>query len=120
FLCYEDMTQDLPETVRRIAQFIGCTLDDELLNLIVRQASVEFMHAHQRQFDDHLIQEARNAACGLPPGGESSKVRKGNVGEHVHELPPEIIDELGRIWRNEVAARISFPSYAALRATVPR
>lgn len=119
FLCYENMTQDLPGTVRRIAQFIGCALDDELLNRVVRQSSIEFMRAHKRQFDDHLIQEARNAVCGLPPGGESSKVRKGNVGEHVRELPSDIINELDRIWRDEIEARIGFPSYAALRATIP-
>lgn len=118
FLCYEDMKQDLPGTVRRIAVFIGCTLDDELLNIVVRQSSVEFMRTHKRQFDDHLIREARDALCGLPTGGDSSKVRTGNVGDHAQELSPELSAELDQRWQTEIAMPLGFPSYAALRAAL--
>ncbi|MBI3249345.1 MAG: sulfotransferase domain-containing protein [Deltaproteobacteria bacterium] len=120
FLCYEDMKQDLPGTVQRIAAFIGCALDDELFDLVVRQSSIEFMSAHKRQFDDHLIREARDTLCGLPPGGDSSKVRTGNVGDHTRELSAEIIAELDRIWREEIEVPLGFPSYAALRAALGR
>jgi hypothetical protein len=120
FLCYEDMKQDLPGTVRRIAAFIGCPLDNELMNLVVHQSSIEFMSAHKRQFDDHLIRQARDAVCGLPPGGESSKVRTGNVGDHAHELSADLIAELDQIWREEIEPQTGFPSYAALRAALPR
>ncbi len=120
FLCYEDMKQDLALTVRRIAAFISCTLDDELLDIVVRQSSIEFMRIHQRQFDDHLIRAARDAICGLPPGGESTKVRTGNVGDHTRELPQDIIVELDRIWREEIEATLGFASYSALRAALSR
>ncbi len=120
FLCYEDMKNDLPLTVRRIAAFIGCALDDELLALVVRQSSIEFMRTHQQHFDDHLIREARDALCGLPPGGDSSKVRTGNVGDHARELPPEISAECDRLWREEIEAPLGFPSYEALRAALSR
>ena len=120
FLCYEDMKQDLPLTVQRIAAFIGCALDDELLDLVVRQSSIEFMRVHQRQFDDHLIREARDTVCGLPLGGDSSKVRTGNVGDHTRELPQEIIAALECCWHEEIAIPLGFPSYAALRAALSR
>lgn len=120
FLCYEDMKQDLPRTVRRIAAFIGCALDNELLDIVGHQSSLDFMSVHKRQFDDHLIREARDTLCGLPPGGDSAKVRTGNVGDHTRELSAEIIAELDRIWREEIEVPLGFPSYAALRAALGR
>jgi hypothetical protein len=120
FLCYEDMKQDLPRAVRRVAAFVGCALDDELLDIVLRQSSLEFMSAHKRQFDDHLIRELRDAVCGLPPGGDSSKVRTGNVGDHSRELSSEIIEELDRRWQEEMEATLGFPSYVALRTALDR
>jgi hypothetical protein len=118
FLCYENMKQDLLDTVQRIAAFIGCQLDDELLDIVIRQSSLGFMQAHQRQFDDHLIREARDAVCGLPPGGDSAKVRTGNVGDHARELSPEVSAECDRIWQEEIEATLGFASYADLRAAL--
>ena len=86
-LSYEAALADVPGTVRRVAGFIGCPLDGGLLDIVVRQSSIEFMKAHGSQFDDHVVRAARNAANGLPPGGSSSKVRGGRVGDHVDELP---------------------------------
>src|SRR5438034_5630833 len=57
------------------------------------------------KFDDHLVREARNAARGLPPGGDSSKVRSGRVGDHFFELPEEVSEQLDAIWREEIEAR---------------
>lgn len=118
FLCYEDMKQDLPGTVQRIAAFIGCELDQALFDIVVRQSSVDFMREYKHQFDDNLLREARDEVCGLPPGGDSSKVRVGNVGDHVQELSHDIVDELDVIWREEIGARLGFTSYATLRATL--
>ncbi|MGE0822879.1 MAG: sulfotransferase domain-containing protein [Candidatus Binatia bacterium] len=118
FLCYEDMKQDLRHTVQRIAAFVGCGFDNQLLDIVVRQSSLEFMRAHQRQFDDHVIREARDSVCGLPPGGDSSKVRTGNVGDHTRELPDDAIAELDQRWREEITGPLGFPSYAALRTAL--
>ena len=116
-LCFEDMKVDLPSTVRAIAPFIGVDLDDELLELVVRQSSLEFMKAHQRQFDDHLVAEIRGPACGIPPG-DSSKVRNGQVGDHRYELPPQISQEMDDIWAELIGSRFGFESYEALRAAL--
>lgn len=118
--CYEDMQADLRPTIRRIARFIDCEFDEDLLDIVVRQSSVEFMRAHRRQFDDHLVREARNASRGIPPGGESSKVRTGRVGDHWLELPEEVSQELDAIWREEIEAKFGLSSYRALRAQLAR
>ena len=53
FVCFEDMKADLPGAVRRIAAFIGCPLDAELLEVVVHQSSIGFMQRHPSRFDDH-------------------------------------------------------------------
>lgn len=114
-LCYEDMHRDLPQTVRRIAEFIGCPADEQLLGIVLRQSSIEFMRAHQRQFDDHLVRNARDEVAGLPPGGDSAKVRKGGVGDHRTELPADIRRELEQLWQAEITPLFGFPDYQAMR-----
>jgi hypothetical protein len=113
-LCYEDMKADLPRAVQRIAGFIGLTLDEELLEIAVRQSSIEFMNQHRAKFDDHLVRQARNFSRGIPPGGESAKVRGGRVGDHAFELSKRTREELDAIWREEMQPN-GLPSYDAIR-----
>jgi hypothetical protein len=113
-LCFEDMQADLPQAVRTIAAFIGIELDDELLEIVVRQSSLAFMVAHKEHFDDHFVNNARSPVMGIPPGGDSSKVNDGS-GRPRQALPAEIVEELERIWQEEIEAKFALPSYAALR-----
>jgi hypothetical protein len=117
---FEDMKRDLASIVSRVAQFIGVPLDDDLLALVVRQSSIEFMREHGRHFDDHLIHLARNQACGLPADAATSKVRSGRVGDHEAVLPSEISDEFDANWQREIAAEFGFDSYDALRDQLAR
>jgi hypothetical protein len=114
-LCYEDMCEDLPGTVRRVADFIGVALDQRLLEVVVQHASFAFMRAHARQFDDHLLREARDGACGIPPGGGAGKVRKGGAGAHRAELSAALRERIDAVWRAEFAPAFGIGSYAALR-----
>jgi hypothetical protein len=116
-LTYESMKADLPATVRHVAQFIDHCSDQELLQIVVRQSSIEFMLAHGKKFDDHLLR-AHNAARHLPPGGESSKVRTGRVGDHLCELSQKVCGEIDALWRLEMEPRFGLPSYEALRAEI--
>ena len=117
-LCYEIMTQDLPGTVRTVAQFIGVPLDDELLDIVIRQSSLNFMLAHKDRFDDHLIRTLSEQKAGLPPGSDSAKVRKGEVGSHRYELPQTLSEAMDQIWREEIEAKLGFPTYQALCAAI--
>lgn len=113
-LSYEQMNRDLASTVRRIAAFVGIAVDDELLDIVLRQSSLEFMLAHKNRFDDRLMREHSERVAGLPSGSDSAKVRKGKVGEHATELPADISAELDRVWREEIEPKFGFASYAAL------
>ena len=112
-LTFEDMKEDLPPIVRRVARFIGIVLDNELLELVVRQASLDFMLAHKDRFDDRLMRERSEIACELPPGSDSAKVRKGEVG--TDELPEDVSHEMDEIWTEEIESSLGLRSYAAAR-----
>lgn len=119
-LSYEAMQRDLPQAVRRIADFIGCPMDDALLEIVLRHSSIDFMRAHATKFDDHVVRNARNAANGLPAGGVSAKVRGGRVGDHVLELPLDVRQTLDAIWREEIGARFGVSSYDTMSAILER
>ena len=95
-LAYEEMKADLPATVRRVAEFIGIPLDEELLEIVVRQPSLEFMTEHKSKFDDLLDRERSERVIGLPPGSDSAKVREGAVGSRRVELSPKVQGGAGR------------------------
>lgn len=114
-LSFEEMRINLPQTVATVAGFIGIKLDNELFEVVVRQSSIEFMKANKEKFNDRLMRELSEKQSGLPPGGDSSKVREGRVGDHKRELSQEIIDELDAIWQKEIAERFGLATYQALQ-----
>jgi hypothetical protein len=115
-LCYESMLADPEAAIRRIADFIGAPPDPALLARVLEQSSVEFMRAHARQFDDHLLRDARDEACGLPPGTVGgSKVRAGRAGANATELTDAIRAELDAVWQRDVAGPLGLASYDELR-----
>jgi len=113
-MSYEHMNRDLPSTVRRVAHFVGIELDPELFDVVMRQSSIEFMLAHKDRFDDRLMRERSETLLNLPLDSDSSKVRKGRVGEHVTELTPDVAEQLDAIWCDEIEATLGFENYAAL------
>ncbi len=114
-LCYEDMKADLPGTVRRVARFMGIPLDQELLEIVVRQSSLDFMLAHRRQFDSHLEREVGDRRAGLPPAIDSDKVTPGAADRARYRLAPALKDRLERYWQEQIGARFGLPDYDSLR-----
>jgi len=114
-LCFEDMKADLQRSVGQIAQFMDIALDRELEDIVMNQSSIAFMREHGTQFDDHLVREARDGACGLPDGARTSKVRAGRVGDHSRELSAATLRGLDYIWHRDIEARFGFACYAQLR-----
>jgi hypothetical protein len=119
-MSYEAMNRDLATTVRRVAEFVGIPLDDELFDIVMRQSSLEFMLAHKDRFDDAMMRERSERLLGLPTGSDSTKVRKGTVGEHRAELPRDVADEMDEIWRRQIGATLGFDTYAALVGALER
>jgi len=113
-LSYEHMVAEPELNVRRLAEFCGFDLDDDLLALTLERSSLSYMLAHKDRFDDAMIRQLSEATCNLPPGSDSAKVRKGTVGGHKAELEAEIADALEAIWTKEVASVTGYADYAAL------
>ena len=114
-LCYEDLKNDLPEAVNKVAQFIGIELDDELKDIVVKQSDIQFMKQHKSQFDDHLVRQARYKTLGLPLAEHISKVRNGQVGESKNGVPDAVKAEFDKVWRAEIKLKTGLDSYEDLR-----
>lgn len=110
-LTYEGMKADLSGAVQTIAGFLGIELDEDLLEIVVRQASLEFMRAHKSKFSDPIMLEA-SAKHGFLPGNDTmTKVYNGRVGDHRIALPTEIGAEMDAIWQEFVTPKTSLASY---------
>jgi len=109
--CFEHMKRDLAAVVDRVADFIDPDIDRPTREIATAQASFDFMKRHGAQFDDHLIRRTRDAACGLPPGGDSSKVRQGEAGQGALLVAPEIREAFAARWNRTMAAEFGFSSY---------
>lgn len=117
-MCFEDIKADLAATVDRVAAFIGCPIGGAERARVIEQSGFAFMKRYAGQFDDHLVREARDAACGLPPGGDSSKVSRGVVGGAAELLGPDIVAAFDARWRETLGAEFGLAGYAALRAAL--
>ncbi|HSF94237.1 MAG TPA: sulfotransferase domain-containing protein [Thermohalobaculum sp.] len=111
---FEEMKRDLPGVVDRVAGFIGGAIPPQTRALATAQASFDFMKRHERQFDDHLVRQARDAACGLPPGGASSKVNQGEAGRGAAVVTQDIRDRFSERWRQTMTAEFGLDSYQDL------
>ena len=115
-LSYEHMV-DAPELhIRKLADFAGIPLDDELLALTLERSSFDYMLRHKDRFDDAMIRLHMEEHGILPKGGDSAKVRKGGSGGHRTELSAETAAMLDGKWRELITPRFGLPDYAALEA----
>ncbi len=117
-LCYEDMTADLPGTIRKIAHFMGITLDDALLDIVTRQSSREFMLAHSHQYDAHHIVKIGGKRANLLPAIDTNKVTPGTPNEARYQLSPVLKNMLDDIWREQIQPKFGFKNYEELRQSL--
>jgi hypothetical protein len=119
FLCYEDLVDDLPASVRRIAAFIDVDADEDRLDVATRQADIDFMSAHPTKWDDNLLRKARNGVCGLPEDAGSTKVRN-RASKKSAKITTAIEDTWARNWAAIVEPATGMSSYSELRAAIAR
>ena len=75
------------------------------------QASFEFMKSHGEKFDDHLVRQTRDAACGLPPDGVASKVDRGESGRGAPLVTPDIRERFATRWSETMTKEFGLASY---------
>lgn len=51
FVHYEELKQDLPGVINKIAQFLNCPLSDDELQKVVNKASFDYMKEHEYYFE---------------------------------------------------------------------
>ena len=115
---YPGMSQDPAGHIRRLAEFCGLQLDDELLALTLRHSSISFMLEHKDRFDDAMMRRMSEARCNLPSGSDSAKVRKGGSGGHTQELPAQLSAKLDAMWTERVTPKIGLADFAAVEAAL--
>lgn len=83
------------------------------------QARFNFMKAHGRQFDDHLLKELRNEACGLSKdaGKFNPKVQNG-PGAPKMQLSDSTKKLLDEKWKSIVFPCTGYETYESLHAGV--
>jgi hypothetical protein len=110
---YRKMVADPATHIRRLAEFIGIPLDDELLELTLERTSRSWMLAHKNRFDDALMRQMSETRCGLPPGSDSAKVRLSD-GSHSDELPTSIAERIDELWAERISPVVGFADFASL------
>ncbi|GMH36637.1 hypothetical protein BSKO_04510 [Bryopsis sp. KO-2023] len=107
WLHYEDLKLNLPTVVELIANFMGFdTGDKELLDIVTKQASFQFMKAHE----DKFRLEHSNSGSNKAP----SKVNKG-VANRKNLLPGSASLCMDADWKRFVEPVTGFSTYADLR-----
>lgn len=107
---FEEMKRDLAGVVDQVAAFMG-GFDAATRAIATKQAGFEFMKRHAGQFDDHLVRQARDIACGLPPGGSATKIDTGRAGA---AAPREIRRAFDSRWQETMAREFGLASYGDL------
>ena len=120
FLAYEEMIKQPVETIQRVATFIEVPLDDELLALTKKHTSISFMLQHKNRFDDAMMRELSEIRCRLPSGSDSTKVRKGQIGEHKQQLSSALNRKLAEVWQEEITKPLGLNNYEELLAELNR
>ncbi|MCY1022993.1 sulfotransferase domain-containing protein [Pyxidicoccus sp. MSG2] len=86
---YEDMSADLEGNIRKVARFLGVTLEEDRMGDILEKCSFAYMKKHHERFD---------ARTRLFHSGAATKmgfIRKGVVGDSRTALTPEVQTALG-------------------------
>jgi aryl sulfotransferase len=112
-LCYEQLQTSFPSQLRRISEFAGVAMDDELEKIVLQQSSLGFMQEHGTHFDDHFLREQRYSALGVPADSASSKVSAATTTRP--EPSAQLIADMQARWTQDVTPRIGFGSYEELK-----
>ena len=118
FFCYEDMKLNIEDVISSVAKFANIPISKSLLSLTKEYSSHSFMKRNEEKFDEHRTQQALNVKCGLPEGGNSSKVNSGLAGMPSLILTNQIEDNLALFWEREIFNKLGFRTYSDFRKNV--
>uniref|UniRef100_A0A1B6DDS5 Sulfotransferase domain-containing protein n=1 Tax=Clastoptera arizonana TaxID=38151 RepID=A0A1B6DDS5_9HEMI len=104
FLFYEEMSKDIKETIKRVAEFLQCAADDEQINKLSNYLDIK----NFRNNPAVNYQPLKEAGILIP--GEEAFIRRGKAGGWVDEFTPELNKRADK-WINENLSRtdLRFP-----------
>ena len=113
-LSYELMLREPRAHVVLVADFLGIDANEDLIDLVTKQASREFMLKHVDKFNDGMHRERGEAVGALPPGAGATKVTSGDFDKARYKLPPHIVANMADHWRDTMADAHGIKSYEQL------
>ncbi|KAF2886583.1 hypothetical protein ILUMI_19590 [Ignelater luminosus] len=90
FIKYEDMKEDHPAVIRKVARFLGKELTDEQVGILVKHLSFESMKKNNAVNWEDYVQQLKKNNVG---NKDDSFIRIGKVGTYKKELSPDTIKE---------------------------
>ncbi len=114
-LTFDDMKQDLPGVVRRVAAFLGTPLGDDEFARAVELSGFAYMSANPGPFQDPWLSAWTREHLDLDhDDAASSKVRVGEVGANRRELEPATAARIDGLWAAKVGAEAGVMTYEDL------
>lgn len=123
-VCFELLRDHLAAHVRMIADFLGVSafVQGADFETIEALASLEYMSAHDTQFDDHYISDrqkvtGRYGRCIMPSSTKvvASGAKRAVTAKAVDDDIRALLEEY---WRAEVAPHTGFATYGAMREAI--
>ncbi|KAL5506085.1 hypothetical protein EMCRGX_G007656 [Ephydatia muelleri] len=117
FVFFDDLKEDHALWVRRIAEFIGVSCNEQTLARVVWNTTHAEMAKHQSRFVDHsIIAECAKMFGDDPPSEPIGRVRKdgGKLGEG-EKLPIEMQELIDTAWHDIITTKLGFRDYKEMR-----
>ena len=115
-LFFEDLKESYEHTVRKVAEFMNVTSEDNIQAALER-ATFEYMKKHSDKFDQKTIKKHLNNQCGLgeSAGKGHSKIRSGTTIEGPKMLSAEIRRKIQEKWEEVVTPVTGYSTYAEMK-----
>lgn len=116
-MSYEEILRNPRMHIHRIADFIGVRCDEELLNIVERTSSLEFMKEHDSQFDENFThrkhKELGRSRFIVTPASKVGLSRKSVINEVTKQW-------LQQMWFEKVESATGLKSYAEMESMIAK
>lgn len=122
WLHYEDLREDLPRCLARIAAHMGVDLKDDLLELVLARSSMEHMRSLAAKLNPSPTNPVGRLTTKFSPLTRNygvkmrfGKMRKGVVGDGARSLPESLRLAVDDEWRQRIAPKLGYATYREMR-----
>nr|CAI5828441.1 unnamed protein product [Callosobruchus analis] len=115
FLRYEELSKDLPGTIRKMANFLERPISDAGVEKLVNHLSFNNMRKNRAVNNEEMIERTRKSK-GLEMY-ETNHMRLGKMGSHKMEMTPEMIEKVEK-WTEENIKGTGFMETVTVKGTM--